>query len=92
MMDNMYKTGGVSNAAQYSNPAVDALCDELTGAFEFADRQRITIEAEKIILADCVNVYLFARNNFVMANNSVKNVVVFPIDYYFLTNTMDING
>ena len=90
MMDNMYKTGGVSNAAQYSNPAVDALCDELTGAFEFADRQRITIEAEKIILADCVNVYLFARNNFVMANNSVKNVVVFPIDYYFLTNTMDI--
>ena len=92
MMDNMYKTGGVSNAAQYSNPAVDALCDELTGAFEFADRQRIIIEAEKIILADCVNIYMFSRNNFVMANNKVSGVTVFPIDYYFLTNTMDING
>jgi peptide/nickel transport system substrate-binding protein len=92
MLDNMYKTGGVSNAAQYSNAKVDALCDELTGAFEFADRQRITIAAEEQILADCVNIYLFARNNFVMTNNKVSGVTVFPIDYYFLTNTVDING
>ena len=90
LLDNMYKTGGTSNAAQYSNPELDALCDELTGAFEPAERQRIVIEAEKIILADCVNVMLFARNNFVMAGANVKNVVVFPIDYYFLTNAMDI--
>ena len=54
------------------------------------DRKVFDGEAQKIILDDCVNVYLFARNNFVMANNSVRNVVVFPIDYYFLTNTMDI--
>ena len=92
MLDNMYKTGGVSNAAQYSNATVDALCDELTGAFEFADRQRITIAAEEQILTDCVHVYLFSKNNFVMANNKVSGVTVFPIDYYFLTNTIDING
>lgn len=92
MLDNMYKTGGTSNSAQYSNAALDALCDELTGAFEFADRQRIVIEAEKIILEDVVNIMMFSKNNFVMASKNVKNVTVFPIDYYFLTNTVDIEN
>ena len=92
MLDNMYKTGGTSNSAQYSNAEIDALCDQLTGAFEFADRQKIVIDAEKIILADCVNVYMFAKNNFVMTSAKVSGVSVFPIDYYFLTNTVDING
>ena len=89
-LENMYRSDGPNNRARYNNPELDAICDELAGAFEFADRQRLTIEAEKLILADCVNIMMFARNNFVMANNSVKNVTVFPIDYYFLTNTMDI--
>lgn len=91
-LDNMYRSDGPNNRARYKNTQLDTICDELAGAFEFADRQRLTIEAEKLILADCVNIMMFARNNFVMANTSVKNVVVHPIDYYFLTNTIDING
>ena len=90
-LDNMYRSDGPNNRARYNNPELDAICDELAGAFEFADRQRLTIEAEKLILADCVNIMMFARNNFVMAGKNVKNVTVFPIDYYFLTNTMDID-
>ncbi|MBR6114718.1 MAG: ABC transporter substrate-binding protein [Oscillospiraceae bacterium] len=89
-LDNMYRSDGPNNRARYKNTALDAVCDELAGAFEFADRQRLTIEAEKIILADCVNIMMFSRNNFVMAKAGVKNVVVHPIDYYFLTNTIDI--
>ena len=92
MLDNMYKTGGTSNSAQYSNAALDTLCNELTGAFDTEERARIVIEAEKLILADCVNIWMFSKNNFVMTSNKVKNVDVFPIDYYFLTNTVDING
>ena len=86
-LDNMYRSDGPNNRARYVNPKLDAICDELAGAFEFSDRQRLTIEAEKLILADCVNIMMFARNNFVMAGSNVKNVTVFPIDYYFLTNT-----
>lgn len=89
-LENMYRSDGPNNRPRYKNPELDAICDELAGAFEFADRQRLTIEAEKIILADCVNIMMFARNNFVMAKAGVKNVVVHPIDYYFLTNTVDI--
>ena len=92
MLDNMYKTGGTSNSAQYSNPELDALCDELTGAFDAEERQRITIEAEKKILEDCVNIMLFTKNNFVMTDNTVKNVDIFPIDYYFLTNKIDVTN
>ncbi len=90
-LDNMYRSDGPNNRARYKNAELDAICDELAGAFSFEDRQRLTIEAEKIILADCVNIMMFARNNFVMAANNVKNVTVFPIDYYFLTNTIDID-
>jgi peptide/nickel transport system substrate-binding protein len=89
-LDNMYRSDGPNNRARYVNPKLDAICDELAGAFEFSDRQRLTIEAEKLILADCVNIMMFARNNFVMTSANVKNVTVFPIDYYFLTNTVDI--
>ena len=89
-LDNMYRSDGPNNRARYKNADVDAICDELAGAFAFADRQKLVIEAEKLILADCVNIMMFARNNFIMAGKNVKNVVVFPIDYYFLTNTMDI--
>ena len=74
------------------NLGEDALCDELTGAFDFETRQKLTIDAEKIILADCVNVFMFAKNNFVMTNKKVSDVTIYPIDYYFLTNKVDING
>ena len=89
-LDNMYRSDGPNNRAHYANSELDAVCDELAGKFEFADRQKLVIEAEKIILADCVNVMMFSKNNFIMANANVKNVTVFPIDYYFLTNTVDI--
>ena len=90
-LENMYRSDGPNNRARYVNPELDAVCDELASAFSFEDRQRLTIEAEKYILADCVNIMMFARNNFIMAGNNVKNITVFPIDYYFLTNTMDID-
>jgi ABC-type transport system substrate-binding protein len=66
---------------RYVNAKLDAVCDELADAFEFADRQTLVIEAEKMILADCVNVMLFSRNNFIMANAKVANVTVHAIDY-----------
>lgn len=90
-LDNMYRSDGPNNRMRYVNTKLDAVCDELAGAFEFADRQKLVIEAEKMILADCVNVMLFSRNNFIMANSKVSNVTVHPIDYYFLDNKIDIN-
>jgi len=90
-LDNMYRSDGPNNRMRYVNTKLDAVCDELAGAFEFADRQKLVIEAEKMILADCVNVMLFSKNNFVMANTKVANITVHPIDYYFLDNKIDIN-
>ncbi len=91
LLDNMFKSTGSSNFAHYNNPEMDAICNDLSGAFDFATRQKLTIKAEELILKDSVQIMLFSQNNFIMANNKVKNVPVFPIDYYFLTNTMDID-
>ena len=90
MLENMYKAEGVSNFGGYSSDEMDALIAQLTGTFDPLERQKITVEAEKIILRDCVNIPMFARNNFVMASSRVSGIIVHPIDYYFLTNTVDI--
>jgi len=91
LLDTMYKTGAMTNLGSYSNPELDKICDELANAFEFEDRQRLAIEAEKIILADSVNINLFGQNNFVMADSKLSGVKPFPIDYYFLDNAIAID-
>lgn len=90
LLDTMYKTGASNNFGNFSDSGMDAICDQLTSAFEAADRQALAIEAEKIILADSVNIMLVSQNNFVVAGANVKNVLVHPIDYYFITNELTI--
>lgn len=91
LLDTMYKTGAFNNLAGYSNPEMDALCDQLATAFDFESRRELAIEAEKLILEDCVNIMMFGQNNFIMASNKVSNVKPFPIDYYFLDNALTID-
>ncbi len=92
LLDTMYKSGAMTNLGSYSNLELDKICDELSNAFDFASRQKLTVEAEKIILADCVNINLFGQNNYVIASAKVENVKPFPIDYYFIDNTTSITG
>ena len=90
LLDNMYRSGVKTNWGSYSNAALDAICDQLTLAFEPEERIALTIEAEKLILEDCANIWLVATDNFVVSSARVKNVTPYPIDYYFVTNTMTI--
>ena len=91
LLDTMYKTGAMTNLGSYSNPELDKICDELANAFDFESRQKLAIEAEKIILADSVNINMFGQNNFVMSGSNVSGVKPFPIDYYFLDNAVSID-
>lgn len=90
LLDTFYKTGGFYNTGGYSNEEMDALCDKLTTAFDLEERQALTIEAEKMILADCLNIMLVVQDNYVVASSKVKNVDPFPIDYYFITKDITI--
>lgn len=89
-LDSMYKSDASSNYGHYSNAEVDAIADKLAGTFDIAGREALTIEAEKVLLDDVASIYLLGENNFVVANAKVKNVVPYPIDYYFIDNGMSI--
>ncbi|MBR3275969.1 MAG: ABC transporter substrate-binding protein [Eubacterium sp.] len=84
LLDSMYKTGAMNNLSNYSSAEMDEICNKMTQAFTFEDRQALAIEAEKLILADSINVMMFGQNNFVMARKNVSNVKPYPIDYYFI--------
>ena len=74
----------------YSNKELDKIIDQLSTAFDLKERQKLTIEAEKILLDDCATIYLVGENNFVVANQKVQNIVPYPIDYYFIDNGMSV--
>ncbi len=90
-LENMYKTGAQNNCISYSNEELDGIINQLSTAFEPEDRQKLTIEAEKILLADSASIYLVGENNFVLANTKVQNITPYPIDYYFVDNGMGIS-
>ena len=85
-LDTLYKTGAPN--ISYSNKDLDKIIDQLSTAFDLKERQKLTIEAEKILLEDCATIYLVGENNFVVANQKVQNIVPYPIDYYFIDNGM----
>ena len=89
-LETLYKTGAQNNCISYSNEKLDGIINQLSTAFDLAQRQKLTIEAEKILLEDTASIYLVGENNFVVANTKVQNIVPYPIDYYFIDNGMSI--
>ena len=57
--DANYRTGGMNNFYGYSNPAVDALFDELQVETDPAEQLRIQIEVEKLLWADAFGTTIF---------------------------------
>ncbi len=90
-LDSLYKTDAPNNVMGYSNADLDAICNELTITFDTESREKLTIEAEKILLEDTASIWLVGENNFVVANTKIANVTPYPIDYYFVDNRLTIN-
>ena len=89
-LSTYFKSDSPNNVFGYSNPEVDRVIDELARTFDIESRTAKTIEAEKLLLEDCGAIWVVGENNFVVANAKVRNVVPYPIDYYFLDNTITI--
>jgi len=90
-LDSFFRTGSSNNVTHYSNPALDAVIDQLAQTFDIAGREELTIEAEKIMLEDCAAIWLVGENNFVVANSRVSNITPYPIDYYFVDSSLTID-
>lgn len=89
-LDSLYKSDASNNYGDYSNPELDEICGKLANAFEPDERTALTIEAEKVLLADTASIWLVGEKNFVVSNSKIQNVTPYPIDYYFIDHNMTI--
>lgn len=87
---NMYWKTNVNdsnpqNGSGYSNPAYDALSDQLASEFDPAKRREIIIKMEKIVQDDAaLLVFGYPQTNMV-SNKAVQNANIYPCDYYWVT-------
>lgn len=73
------------NGSGYSNPAYDALSDQLAGEFDPAGRRNIIIQMERIIQDDAATLVFGYPQTNMISNKKVKNAVIKPCDYYWVT-------
>lgn len=74
------------NGSGYSNPKYDAIMDQLSTEFDKEKRKQLMIEAQQILLDDGAALFLGYPMTNIVANNWLTGVVMFPNDYYWLTN------
>ncbi|MEE3453589.1 ABC transporter substrate-binding protein [Dialister sp.] len=89
-LDQVYRTGSRSNYGRYSNPEVDALLDKMYASFDTKDRQALAKEIAEKVVSDNVAIWLDYPANNIVTTKKVKNVPVFPIDYYVITKDITI--
>ena len=80
-----FKTGAKSNRGDYSNPKVDELISKMTTTFNEEERTAIVKDIQNVLLEDNAGYFLYYPSANVVTTKRVKNVKVFPIDYYVIT-------
>ncbi|MDO5344749.1 MAG: ABC transporter substrate-binding protein [Lachnospiraceae bacterium] len=91
MLSAIYQTGSNTNYYHYSNEELDEVISKLTSCFDQDEKTSLVKEAQEILLEDAAHVYLMSQSNIVAANSKVSGITAYPIDYYFVTNTLTIS-
>ena len=74
------------NGSGYSNPVYDAKLAQLATEFDPNKRRQLVIELQQILLNDSASLFLgYPRTN-IVSNKSLKGVVMYPSDYYWVTD------
>ena len=90
---NMYWKTNVNgsnpqNGSGYSNPAYDALSDQLSQEFDPAKRKEIIEQMEKIIQDDAATLVFGYPQTNMISSKKVKNADIKPCDYYWVTKSI----
>lgn len=73
------------NGSGYSNPAYDALSDQLASEFDPAKRMEIIFQMEKILQDDtAILIFGYPQTNMI-SSKKLKNADIKPCDYYWIT-------
>lgn len=89
-VNQIFRSGHKSNRGKYSNAEVDQILDRFPTVFDDKEKDKMITEIAEKVVADVPVLFLaFPSNNLVGAAR-VKNVPVFPIDYYVMTKDITV--
>ena len=89
-LDQAFKTGASDNYGKYSNKELDDIINKLSVTFDTKERIELTRKAAQIIIDEGFGTYLISQANVNVSSKKVENMLVFPIDYYFLIPNVSI--
>lgn len=85
-----FKTGASENYGNFSDPELDTLINKLSTDMNTKNRYDIAAQAQQLILDDCPYLFMAYTTNNTVCKSSVSGVKALPIDYYLMSNTIDI--
>lgn len=86
----IFQTGGTNNSQGYSNPAVDAILDTLTGPLKRSEVIKKYIEAEKLLVKDAVTLTIFQWPGAFPYSKAIKNVKPASLSPNYLWNYWEL--
>jgi len=84
------KSGKNTNHSRYASPAFDAIIDEMATALDPAQKDALVMKAAQQIMEDQPSIFLIVPTTTVVGKSNVKNVKIFPLDYYLLTKDITV--
>ena len=89
-VNQVFRSGHKANRGKYVNADVDQILDRYPMVFDNKEKDGMISEIAEKVIADAPVLFLaFPANNLVGASK-VKNVPVFPIDYYVMTKDITV--
>ena len=83
-------TGGSGNQGGYSNPEIDKLAEELHNTFDEDARNELVFKMEQILLDENSFIVFANGTNTYINNRKLTGYSPNPSNYYYLSETMDI--
>lgn len=73
------------NGSGYSNPAFDALSDQLAVEFDPTKRRQLVIDMQKLLLDDAATLIFGYPQTNMVSSTGIADAKILPCDYYWLT-------
>lgn len=86
----MFYSDSTSNRGHYKSAAFDAILDEMATAVDPARKDELVKAAAKQLIEDQPTIFLTVPMTILAGKSNVKNVKIFPLDYYLLTKDITV--
>ena len=89
LRENWYSRSA-TNQTGYKNEKVDELLDKLASEFDEEKRKDMMIEIQQLIMNDIPPIFFGYETTYLITTKNIENAVMFPTDYYWITNKTNI--